>query len=176
MGTISSEDPAVRVHLLVKTEKSDGDEKPSRGNITAAAGSESQLHRVEQELNQCKSSTPGAVPKLEHQPKVNIMPFSVNLTRLSDATISKYTKQLECLTVKTIKTLHLKRLTIPVKCLPLTPSQNVILQSPYKTARPNTATQSTESTSKKVVKKSAILVDIPQDNNRHLHFNFSNTP
>ena len=56
MGTISSEDPAVRaqLQLLVKTEKSDGDEKPSRGNITAAAVSESQLHRVEQELNNVK--------------------------------------------------------------------------------------------------------------------------
>ena len=140
LGTISSEDPAVRVqlHLLVKTEKSDGDERLLRGNITAAGGSESQLHRVEQDLNQRKSITdrytPGTVPKLEHQPKVNIMPFSVNLTRLSDATIRKYTKQSELLTVKTIKTLHLKKLTIPVKGLPLTPSQSVFLQSPHRTA------------------------------------------
>ena len=177
LGTISSKDPVVRaqLHLLVKTEKSDEDEKPLRGNITAAAGSESQLHRVEQELNQRKSSTPGAVPKSEHQPKVNIMPFSVNLTRLSDATISKYTKQPEHLTVKTIKTLYLKRLTIPIKCLPLTPSQSVILQSPCKMARPNTATQSTESTSERVVKKKRYISGYPSRQQQHLHFNFSNT-
>ena len=61
LGTISSEDPAVRVQmpLLVKTEKPDGDERPLRGNSNAAAGSESQLHRVEQELNQHKSRTDG---------------------------------------------------------------------------------------------------------------------
>ena len=126
----------VQLHLLVKTEKSYVDERPLRGNITAAAGSESQSHHVEQELNQCKSKstadgcTPGAIPKWEHQPKVKILPFSMNLTRLSDVTIRKYTKHLECLTVKTIKTLHLKKLTIPVKCLLLTPSQSVVLQSP----------------------------------------------
>ena len=104
----------VQLHLLVKIEKSDVDERLLRGNITAAAGSESQSHHIEQELNQCKSKstadrcTPGTIPKLEHQPKVKILPFSVNLTRLSDATIRKYTKQSEHLTVETIKTLHLK--------------------------------------------------------------------
>ena len=72
LGTISSEDPVVRaqLHLLVKTEKRDGDERPLRGNVTAVAGSESQLHRVEQELNQHKSRTdgytPGAVPTSEY--------------------------------------------------------------------------------------------------------------
>ena len=79
LGTISSEDPVVRaqLHLLVKTEKSDVNERLLRGNITAAAGSESQSHRVEQELNQHKSKstadgcTPGAIPKSEHQPKVD---------------------------------------------------------------------------------------------------------
>ena len=133
LGTISSEDPVVRaqLHLLVKTEKPDGDERPLRGNITAAAGSASQLHCVEQELNQHKSITDGCtpvtIPMSEHKPKVNIMPFSVNLTRPSDAKIRKYTKQPECLTVKTIKTLHLKKLMIPVKRLALTPSQSVNL-------------------------------------------------
>ena len=161
LGTISSEDPMVRaqLHLLVKTKKSDVDERLLRGNITAAAGSESQLHHVEQELNQRKSKstaegcTLGAIPKSEHQPKVKILPFSVNLTRLSDATIKKYTKQSECSTVKTIKKLHLKKLTIPVKRLLLTPSQRVFLQSPRKTASPNTATQLTRSTTKRLVKR-----------------------
>ena len=113
LGTISSENLEVRaqLHLLVKTEKPDVDESHLKGNITAAAGSESQLQRVEQELNQCKSQegcTLGMIPKSEHQPKVKIMPFSVILTKLSDATIKKYTKQSECTTVETIKKLHLK--------------------------------------------------------------------
>ena len=178
MGTISSEDPAVRaqLHLLVKTKKSDGDERPLRGNITAAAGSESQLHRVEQELNQCKSRTdgctPGTVSTSEHKPKVNIMPFSVNLIRLSDATIRKYTKQPEHLTVKTIKTLHLKRLTIPVKCLPLTPSQSVNLQSPCKMARPSTAAQSTETTTKRVVKRKRYISGYPSRQQQKHTFQF----
>ena len=178
LGTISSEDPAVRVqlHLLVKTEKPDGDERPLRGNITAAAGSESQLHRVEQELNQCKSRidgcTPGAVPTSEHKPKVNTMPFSVNLTRLSNATIRKYTKQPECLTVKTIKTLHLKRLTILVRRLPLTPSQSVNLQSPCKTARPSTAAQSTETTTKRVVKRKRYISGYPSRQQQKYTFQF----
>ena len=178
LETISSKDPVVRVqlHLLVKTEKSDGDERLLRGNITAAAGSESQLHHVEQELNQHKSitdgCTPGTVPKSEHQPKVNIMPFSVNLTRLSDATIRKYTKQPECLTVKTTKTLHLKRLTIPVKRLPLTPSQSVFLQSPCKMASPNTATQPTESTTERVVKRKCYISGYPSGQQQTLTFQF----
>ena len=175
LGTISSEDPVVRaqLHLLVKTEKSDVDERLLRGNITAAAGSESQSHHIEQELYQHKSKStadgcsPSTIPKSEHQPKVKILPLSVNLTRLSDATVRKYTKQSERLTVETIKILHLKKLTIPVKRLLLTPSQSVFLQSPCKTASSNTATQPTKSTTKRVVKESASSVDIPQDSNRH---------
>ena len=122
-----------KLHLLVKTEKPDVDESLLKGNITAAAGSESQLPHVEQELNQCKSKntaegcTLGTIPKSEHQPKVKILPFSVNLIRLSDATIKKYTKQSECTIVETIKKLHLKKLTIPVRHLLLTPSQSVFL-------------------------------------------------
>ena len=178
LGTILSEDPVVRVqlHLLVKTEKSDVDERLLRGNITAAAGSESQSHRVEQELNQHKSKstadgcTPGTIPKSEHQPKVKTLPFSVNLTRLSDATIRKYTKQLERLTVKTIKTLHLKKLTIPVKHLLLTPSQSVFLQSPRKTASPNTATQPTKSTTKRLVKRKHYISGYPSRQQQTLTF------
>ena len=168
----------VQLHLLVKTEKSDVDERPLRGNITAAAGSESQSHRIEQELNQCKSkstadgSTPGAIPKSEHQPKVKILPFSVNLTRLSDATIRRYTKQLEHLTIETIKTLHLKKLTILVKRLLLTPSQSVFLQSPRKTASSNTATQLTKSTTKRVVKRKCYISGYPSRQQQTLTFQF----
>ena len=157
LGTISSEDPEVRaqLHLLVKTEKPDVDESLLKGNITAAAGSESQLQRVEQELNQHKSQegcTLGIIPKSEHQPKVKIKPFSMILTKLSNATIKKYTKQSECTTVETIKKLHLKKLTIPVKRLLLTPSQSVFLQSPRKTVSLKKDTP-TRPTTKKLVKR-----------------------
>ena len=48
LGTISSDDPEVRMqlHLLVKTEKPDDGNSLQKRNITAAAGSESQLHRL----------------------------------------------------------------------------------------------------------------------------------
>ena len=104
----------MKLHLLVKTEKPDVNESLLKGNITAAASSESQLPHVEQELNQHKSKntaegcTLGTIPKLEHHPKVKILPFIVNLIRLSDATIKKYIKQSECTIVETIKRLHLK--------------------------------------------------------------------
>ena len=180
LGTILSEDSMVRVqlHLLIKTEKSDVDERLLRGNITTAAGSESQLHHVEQELNQRKSKSTAegctlcAIPKSEHQPKVKILPFSVNLIRLSDATIRKYTKQSECPTVKTIKTLHLKKLTIPVKRLLLTPSQSVFLQSPCKTASPNTATQPIRSTTNRVVKRKRYISGYPSRQQPTLTFQF----
>ena len=55
-----------------------------------------------------------------------------------------------------------------------TPSQSVNLQSPHKMARPSTAVQSTETTTKSY-QKSDTLVDIPQDNSRNTHSNFSNT-
>ena len=84
LGTISSDNPEVRtqLHLLVKTEKPDDDQSLLKGNITAAAGSKSQLQHVEQELNQGMSQegyTLGITPKSEHHPKVKVMPFRVIL-------------------------------------------------------------------------------------------------
>ena len=92
----------------------------------------------------------------------------MNLIRLSDTTIKKYTKQSECTTVETIKKLHLKKLTIPVKCLLLTSSQRVFLQSPHKKQPAliqlhNRLGQPLKDWSK----ESATSVDIPQDNNHH---------
>ena len=54
LGTITSEDPEVRaqLYLLVKTEKPDEGNSLQKTNITATAGSESQLHRLEHELSQ----------------------------------------------------------------------------------------------------------------------------
>ena len=176
LGTILSEDPEVRaqLHLLVKTEKPDDDESLLKGNITAAAGSESQLQCVEQELNQGKSQegyTLGITPKSEHHPKVKIMPFRVILTKLSDATIKKYTKQSECTTIKTIKKLHLKKLTIPVKHLLLTPSQSVFLQSPHKTASLKKDTP-TRPTTKKFVKRKCYISGHPSRQQPLLTFHF----
>ena len=74
------------------------------------------------------------------------------LAKLSNATIKKYTKQSECTTVETIKKLHLKKLTIPVKRLLLTPSQSVFLQSPCKTVSLKKDTP-TRPTTKKLVKR-----------------------
>ena len=176
IGTISSDDPEVRtqLHLLVKTEKPDDDESLLKGNITAAAGSESQLQCVEQELNQDISQegyTLGITSKSEHHPKAKIMPFRVILTKLSDATIKKYTKQSDCTTVETIKKLHLKKLTIPVKCLLLTPSQSVFLQSPRKTLSPKKDTP-TRPTTKKFVKRKRYISGHPSRQQPLLTFHF----
>ena len=110
LGTISSDDPEVRMqlHLLVKTEKPDDDNSFQKRNITAAAGSESQLQGVEQELSQGTSQERrmlNIIPKPKHQPKLKIMPFRVILKKLSDATIKKYTKHLEGTIIETIKKL-----------------------------------------------------------------------
>ena len=84
LGTISSDGPEVRMqlHLLVKTEKPDDDNSLQKRNITAAAGSESQLQCVEQELSQGISQERcmlNVIPKPRHHPKVKIMPFRVIL-------------------------------------------------------------------------------------------------
>ena len=135
LGTITSEDPEVRaqLHLLVKTEKPVDSNSLQKTNITAAA--ESQLHRLEHELSQDVSqvrSSQNVISKPKHHPKVEIMPFRVILKKLSDATIKKYTKQSETTFIETAKKLHLKKLSIPVKHLSLTPSQSVFLHSPRK--------------------------------------------
>ena len=135
LGTIMSDDLEVRtqLHLLVKSEKPDDDHSMLNRNITAAAGSESQLQRVKQELSQGISQK-GCILDviLKPHPKVKIMPSRVILKKLSDATIRKYTKCSEGTSIKTAKHLHLKKLTIPVKRLLLTPSQSVRLQPPRK--------------------------------------------
>ena len=60
------------------------------------------------------------------------MPFRVILKKLSDATVKKYTKRSETTFIETAKKLHLKKLSIPLKHLSLTPSQSVFLHSPRK--------------------------------------------
>ena len=165
LGTISSDNPEVRMqlHLLVKTEKPDDDHSLLKRNTTAAAGSESQLQRVEQELNQGisqKGRTLDVIPEPEHHPKVKIMPFRVILKKLSDATIKKYTKHSEGTMIKIVKNLHLKKLTIPVKRPLLTPSQSVFLQSPRKTPSLKKDTL-TKPTTKKSAKRKCYISGHP---------------
>ena len=60
----------------------------------ASAGSEAQLQCVEKELK-VEPST-GVSPKDTKPattPKVNVLPFTVNLTRLTQKEIDKYTKK-----------------------------------------------------------------------------------
>ena len=157
LGTISSDDPEVRMQLqlLVKTEKPDDDHSLLKRNITAVAGSESQLQRVEQELNQGISQnrcTLNVIPKPKHHPKLEIMPFRVILKKLSDATIKKYTKRSESSIIEIVKNLHLKKLSIPVKRPLLTPSQSVFLQSPRKIPSLKKDT-STKPATKKTIKR-----------------------
>ena len=157
LGTISSDDPEVRtqLHLLVKTEKPDDGNSLQKRNTTAAAGSESQLQCLEQELSQGVSQERrqlNVISKPKHHPKVEIMPFRVILKKLSDATIKEYTKCSEATFIETAKNLHLKKLSIPVKHLLLTPSQSVFLQSPRKIPSLKRDTL-TKPTTKKSVKK-----------------------
>ena len=132
-------------------------------NITAAAGSESQLHRLEHELSQDVSqvrSSQNVISKPKYHPKVEIMPFRVILKKLSDVTIKKYTKWLETTFIETAKELHLKKLSIPVKRLSLTPSQSVFLHSPRKSPSLKKVT-STTSTTKKPVKRRRLISGHP---------------
>ena len=88
------------------------------------------------------------------------MPFRVILKKLSDATIKKYTKCSETTFVETAKNLDLKKLSMPVKRLSLTPSQSVFLHSPQKTPSLKKDT-STKSTTKKSVKRRCYISGHP---------------
>ena len=86
----------------------------------ASAGSEAQLPHVEEELK-AEPST-GVSPKglkPATTPKVNVLPFTVNLTRLTQKEIDKYTKK--------PRIANKLDLTIVVHKLPLQPQQSVML-------------------------------------------------
>ena len=90
---------------------------------TASPGSEAQLPHVEEELKAEPSigvSPKG--PKPATTPKVNVLPFTVNLTRLTQKEIDKYTKK--------PRIANKPDLTIVVHKLPLQPQQSVILAPP----------------------------------------------
>ena len=89
---------------------------------TASAGSEAQLPHVEVELK-AEPSTGASPkgPKPATTPNVNVLPFTVKLTRLTQKEIDKHTKK---------PRIADKQLTIVVHKLPLQPQQTVILAPP----------------------------------------------
>ena len=93
---IMSDDPATRaqLHTIVKEEAGNMNDPSPKHQITAAAGSSSQLPRVEQELNYTTSAMDKGTPPstTKHKPRVNDVPFTVILERLSEVTILKFTK------------------------------------------------------------------------------------
>ena len=82
------------------------------------------------------------------------------LKKLSDKTIKKYTKRSEATSIEIAKKLHLKKLSIPVKRLCLTPSQSVFLHSPRKLPSSKKVAKST-STTKKPVKRRPLISGHP---------------
>ena len=101
LGTITSDNLEVwsQLHVLIKTENTDTDEQPPKRQITAAAGSSSQLLCVEGELEQDTAAcNTGTIHRSKQLPKSKIRLlvkdpfFTVNLVRLSEATIHRYTK------------------------------------------------------------------------------------
>ena len=132
LGMITSDYPAMRalLHTMVKSEP---DNMSPKHPTTAAAGSSSQLSRIEQELKVINrpSHGPEAPLPAAHKSKVKVLPFCVKLTRLSDATILKYTTKQDKNVQKVdtsssaIASLHLKCLTIPVRKIQLSPHQSV---------------------------------------------------
>ena len=103
IGHITSDDPEVQVQLpmlVVKSQVADSNTHPSKSHATAAAGSKSQLPRVEKELKEEPMKHPIAhsttlimaePANMKCKSYMKDLPFSVRLIRLSEKTIQKYT-------------------------------------------------------------------------------------
>ena len=114
LGTITGEDPETHKHLLASVTQSIKHEVqedyvesslPIKQHATAAAGSESQLERVEKEMrtttsiigttkfpvSSTKKKVTGSSVRNVKKPMVNLLLFEVRLARLSEKEISKYT-------------------------------------------------------------------------------------
>ena len=90
---------------------------------TAMAGSVAQLPRIEAELKaEPRTDAPPKGPKPVTTSKVNVLPFTVNLTRLTQKEIDKHTKKSRIANKPDLK--------IVVHKLPLQPQQTVILAPP----------------------------------------------
>ena len=120
-----------------------------------------QIPQVEQELKQepippltdLKAHGPAIDSKSSTRSLVSKMPFKVKLVRITDADIQKYTKQ-TATTASTPPTVHtpmkqgehqVKRLTIPVRKLPLTPKQSVQIKTPKRCGNPTITRAKTRS-------------------------------
>ena len=113
IGTITGEDPETHKHLLASVtqsikleEQSDYISKPPiKQHATAAAGSKSQLERVEKEMQtttriigttkipapSTRKKAAGSSDIRIKKPMVNLLPFEVRVVRLSEKEILKYT-------------------------------------------------------------------------------------
>ena len=96
LGYVVAEDPKTQMELTRRAIKEEKIDEPTETNIvTAAAGSASQLSRVEKELNmpQTMSSSSNPTDKPEgtsHNLLVLCKPLSVKVTRLSNLEMEKY--------------------------------------------------------------------------------------
>ena len=133
LGHITSDDPQVRASLPQIMIKMELPATSAGKQVTAAADSEAQLSRVEEEMK-------AKLESKSHKPQVKNTPFSVRLIWLSEHTIQKYTKKAhadtepeskQCnpstfnsQTAKTkIMTPSVPELVVKVHRLPLTPGQ-----------------------------------------------------
>ena len=115
IGTITGEDPETHKHLLasvtqsIKLEDQEDyvSKPPIKHHATAAAGSKSQLERVEKEMqtitriiDTTKILAPSKRKKAEgcsatriKKSMVNLLPFEVRIVRLTEKEILKYTRK-----------------------------------------------------------------------------------
>ena len=128
MGHVSSDQPDVMARLVASGIKQESiftgtTPRQPRPVATEAAGSEAQLPHVEVELKAepCTGASPKD-PKPVTTSKVNVLPFTINLTRLTQKDIDRYTKK--------SRIADKPDLTIVVHKLPLQPQQTVILAPP----------------------------------------------
>ena len=105
LGTVSGADPATQQLLLasvrksIKSDTGTTDEKKPSTKASAAAGSESQLPRLEAQMK----PDPDVYTRPTKQSMVQVTPFQVLLTRLTKQQIERYTKQSSIQSVRTPK-------------------------------------------------------------------------
>ena len=99
MGHVSSDQPDIMDRLVASGIKQEPiftgtTPRQPRPVATALAGSVAQLPRVEAELKaEPHTGTSPKGPKSVTTSKVNVLPFRVNLTRLTQKEIDKHTKK-----------------------------------------------------------------------------------
>ena len=134
LGHIVGEDPETQMELTRKAIKEEKIDEPKESSIaTAAAGSASQLPRVERELNISPTMllSPSSTPSVElKDASYNLLtfckPLSVKLTRLSKSEIEKY--QCNIIKDKPSHTSNVQSCTVKIWKLPLGLNQCVQLK------------------------------------------------